>query len=1184
MNPTHNESQLRGLASRELFFDRILLGVCSLALIVVIILLISDFSLFHRTNSNSAEIVARIAEATNSVRRRAAGLPVWSRASKGEAVQDKDQVFTDEDSSTVIRFIDGSEVLLSENTLVTVQKQESRTQFNVLRGALAAKSGGGDVAIEIDVGGMKTKVQDKNTEINVKRDGEGKTSIAVVGGKAEIASNGKVVELAADTVSQFSETGKLTATRRIPVRLLTPEDGQTVFFQKSAALRGPRAEFTWAPVNGVDQFELQIARDNAFKQTVFKKAFNGTSGIAALDSGKYFWRVGAWDSGSRGYSYSIERRVTLEEDRAPRLWKPESNVKVAFKELLDRDEKARAIASLQGGTDGTRVQFFWEEVGGVRAYAFQLASDREFTSVLFEDEVKTNNLVSTKLLSGPYFWRVRNIEKSRPSSPWSVARGFTVQKISLPGAPAGLLPTDGALLKLDRQQPAIVFRWERDELSHTYLLQVARDKSFETPIAQQKVRGSSWTWLPPEIGEYYWRVRAWDEYERMTPYAERQDFEVEVAPVALLGPEPETVLTLVTQKTPIRFRWEKSPLLDRYVLQIAKDNRFRDRVAELPSNVEAADWAELSVGKFYWRVMTYVKGRPDPIESTVRELEIVDLPLPEPPKLSPKIEIEIDAHFDAPAGVRHSVWGWIREAIAGAKTKNEPKSGATIKWGKVEGAVAYLLELSRDESFEVLVTKKTLASPVFEWTGASPGRYYMRIATIDQYKRKGPYSNVSTVLVRPNPPELLLPQLKLAVSEEKKATLFSWSPVENSSEYEIQIAKDKSFSSVVEEEKTSRSKFEFFLEESGNYFWRVRALGPNGLDTHFSESRPLAYTYAYIPRSEQRAGPVVTPLRWSRTRNARAYRLQISKDPDFSRPLVIKTTRRNSASVPLEPGEYYWRVGPVPKKGKAVAWNRVEKIHVHGGRPGIQRGAASLGESTAVLASPSDPFMLIFSGGYAPSINNYSQSSTDPTLYYSGLNFMGFQGELEFWYQPAMSGIGIYYSKNNRTLFYTGSQPSLSVLRNDLWVGAVFRWPPLFRKPFLATTWRFGYQYKNLPTFQTATSTTLKLLNNDVHYLKGSAEIEFWIRENLSVSARAWFAKPIANNNIRINSSLNLRFDVRAQYFFYKQVFADFAYTYDYNRFTYSDDGDILTGGRVTGSVRDDNQMVRFGIGLRAEF
>ncbi|MEZ4752021.1 MAG: hypothetical protein R3B54_15725 [Bdellovibrionota bacterium] len=230
------------------------------------------------------------------------------------------------------------------------------------------------------------------------------------------------------------------------------------------------------------------------------------------------------------------------------------------------------------------------------------------------------------------------------------------------------------------------------------------------------------------------------------------------------------------------------------------------------------------------------------------------------------------------------------------------------------------------------------------------------------------------------------------------------------------------------------------------------------------------------------------------------------------------------------------------------------------------------------------PLPLIFSGGYSPSINNYSQSSTDPTLFYSGLNFMGFQGELEFWYQPALAGLGIYYSKNNRTLFASGSQPALSVLRNDLWVGAVFRWPPLFRKPRLSTVWRFGYAYKNLPTFQTATSTTVKLLSNDIHYLKGSAELEIWIRDNFSVSARAWFAKPIANNNIRLDSSLNLRFDVRAQYFFHKIAFADFSYTYDYNRFTYSDDGDFLTGGRVTGSVRDDNQIVRFGVGLRAEF
>ncbi|MEZ4752016.1 MAG: hypothetical protein R3B54_15700 [Bdellovibrionota bacterium] len=62
-----------------------------------------------------------------------------------------------------------------------------------------------------------------------------------------------------------------------------------------------------------------------------EKDREGTAAIAELDSGRYFWRVGAWDGASKGYSYSIERRVTLEEDRAPRLWKPEANARVAFK-------------------------------------------------------------------------------------------------------------------------------------------------------------------------------------------------------------------------------------------------------------------------------------------------------------------------------------------------------------------------------------------------------------------------------------------------------------------------------------------------------------------------------------------------------------------------------------------------------------------------------------------------------------------------------------------------------------------------------------------------------------------------------------------------------------------------------------------------------------------------------------
>ncbi|MEZ4752018.1 MAG: hypothetical protein R3B54_15710 [Bdellovibrionota bacterium] len=80
--------------------------------------------------------------------------------------------------------------------------------------------------------------------------------------------------------------------------------------------------------------------------------------------------------------------------------------------------------------------------------------------------------------------------------------------------------------------------------------------------------------------------------------------------------------------------------------------------------------------------MTYVKGRPDPIESAVRQIEIIDLPLPAPPTLSPKIEIEIDAHFDAPHGVRHSFLSLIQEALAATKAKKEQKKQRHHQVGK----------------------------------------------------------------------------------------------------------------------------------------------------------------------------------------------------------------------------------------------------------------------------------------------------------------------------------------------------------------------------------------------------------------------------------------------------------------------------------------------------------------------
>src|SRR5919204_6016313 len=169
---------------------------------------------------------------------------------------------------------------------------------------------------------------------------------------------------------------------------------------------------------------------------------------------------------------------------------------------------------------------------------------------------------------------------------------------------------------------------------------------------------------------------------------------------------------------------------------------------------------------------------------------------------------------------------------------------------------------------------------------------------------------------------------------------FAWTPVSGADKYEFQVRADAGMNSPV----LGAGKDDFFTHNTratllqtipnGTYYWRVRAVGPDGSVSSWTPARPFTKNWTLRPSLQTPgngqslsfpANPVV--LRWSGVQGASHYLVSVASDPALG-SLVFRYSNQddpdgppnvaaNSAAISnaLAPGTYYWAVQPVDAEG-----------------------------------------------------------------------------------------------------------------------------------------------------------------------------------------------------------------------------------------------------------------------------
>lgn len=185
-------------------------------------------------------------------------------------------------------------------------------------------------------------------------------------------------------------------------------------------------------------------------------------------------------------------------------------------------------------------------------------------------------------------------------------------------------------------------------------------------------------------------------------------------------------------------------------------------------------------------------------------------------------------------------------------------------WQAQPDVSGYVLEIARDAQFRTVIGRwADLREPRHAAANLAPGDYFWRVAALQQSGALSHYSAPRAVSLRPSPRGLNPARI------EEETIVLSW-PAAPGQGFEVQLAADAAFTSLVAEKRTAVPQADFPRGPGGNYFARVRTVEPDGTFGPYSpvlaltvpkkDPKPaclipgpdgLCATYAPLPRAKE---------------------------------------------------------------------------------------------------------------------------------------------------------------------------------------------------------------------------------------------------------------------------------------------------------------------------------------------
>lgn len=393
----------------------------------------------------------------------------------GDALHVGDRLVTGADSSAVVRFADGSTLILGSDSELVLDRLGQYRGTGMVDTRLRLERGRLDTAVEPAAGsGSRFEIWTppavssvRGTDLRLGLDPAAERSATeVLRGRVDVAALETVRRVAAGfgTVTRQGEPPS-------PPRPLLPPPALD---DLPSSLERLPLRLPMPPLDGAERFRVAVAEDDGFQRLVFEELVPaGSAARLDLPDGTYTARL-------RG----IEADGLEGQDRVWQL------------EVFARPEPPTPLGpEREGRLRDPLPQFGWTEPLDAEAYRFALATDPDFSDPLIEIDrlTETTFTPTAPLALGTYYWRLGTIDQSGRAGPWGEVLSFELL------AP----PAEPEIGETERDGGRFTIRLSALEPGQQVRFQIASDAAFEDVLYEQTVDEPELV-VPGLLPDDYW--------------------------------------------------------------------------------------------------------------------------------------------------------------------------------------------------------------------------------------------------------------------------------------------------------------------------------------------------------------------------------------------------------------------------------------------------------------------------------------------------------------------------------------------------------------------------------------------------------------------------------------------------------------------------------------------------------
>lgn len=562
--------------------------------------LYDDSFLFKSRESKNAKI-GFIKQTDKDVRLRASDSFTWNAARKTEVVFERDSVFTGKNSHTQIDLIDGSKIILNENSLVTLVTKNGDLELNLRYGNIQAEISPSS-KIQLKSGSQKIilKKDSASAKIEIKKPKYGLTKIKLLSGKLSVKQtpSSQPKELVKEQPLVIKPSGIVQKVAPGVITLITAD--HQIFHQSPTE---KTFLLDWHS-QGTENNMMTISKDAAFTQVVLTvQNIKSKVLVKDLQPGTYHWKVSGKDAtgntitaGPRSFAVQYPEKPAVIEPV-----KPDIPI-LLTKKLTFNSFSSRSPAAI------SPIAIKWQPSKLATRYEVEMSfKDPKFTKpIKLTSKATVINFVPKTY--GPHYFRVRAYGKDDVTSDYSEVGKLNTQLTSPKLNEIQDVLVRGYRPENEAPPATIKIEWSPIYLASKYIVEVSDTKDFKKPETFT-VDSNRLNYKVGKPGEFHFRIMASDssQLQKSKPSnieSSNYTYIKNLAKPVLVEPKNKMTVFLQKETEPfIWLNWVSAIGEKKFELEIALDQKFtkiyaREKLNENKFLIKT----RLPLGKVYWRV------------------------------------------------------------------------------------------------------------------------------------------------------------------------------------------------------------------------------------------------------------------------------------------------------------------------------------------------------------------------------------------------------------------------------------------------------------------------------------------------------------------------------------------------------------------------------------------------------